>query len=459
MKVLLVNSPTREHPIVRDMAGGLGFDGGSGMVLPPLDLAYIAAGLIAAGHSPEIIDADAKGLGREEVHALIRSKAADAMIATVSLPLLYADCAFVRQAGSYFNGRILVKTGVSYPPILKEILEKSGAVSCIFGECELAAEAVIAGRERRGTAWLENGEFRSGGHLMVEDLDSLPLPARGLLDNKAYTYSLLGPDTTVMQTSRGCPFPCAYYCAYPMVQGKVWRHRSPGHVVREMEDAVRVHGVRNILFRDATFTMDRERTLRICDLILAAGLKVNWWCETRVDRLDAELMGRMREAGCAGMNIGVESGDPEVMETQAKIGLTMAKLRAVRDKARELGLKLHFLLMVGLPRETRMSALGTYRLVRELRPETIGVTILTPYPGTPFYSEAKEKGWIETEDWSEFGGHRPVMHTDAMSGADMLFAQRMLGRLFGRLSARGPAARLKTALLELRFMLWARLGI
>lgn len=454
MKILLVNSPA-ERPVVRDMAGGLGFDGGSAVVLPPLDLAYMAAVLLGKGHQAEILDAGAFGYSREETHNLIRAKAADVVIATVSLPSLYGDCDFLKEICAYFTGKVIAKTSIPYQPILKEILEKSLAGLCIYGECELDIDKMISGEEKRGTAYMDGGRFRMEAQLLVEDLDTLPLPARSLLDNTKYRYVLLGDSATVIQTSRGCPFPCAYYCAYPLVQGIKWRRRSPENVLIEIEDIVRNHGISRILFRDATFTMDKERTLAICDLIIARKIKIQWWCETRVDCLDEGLMRKMRAAGCEGINIGVESGDTEVMENQAKIGMTLEKLKVIREKGRALGLKLHFLLMVGLPKETRESIYMTYRLVAELKPESLGVTVLTPYPGTPFYFEAKEKGWIETENWSEFGGHKPVMHTDALSSGDLDYARNMLNRIAYCLSGPGFLSRLKAKILGLRLKMWA----
>lgn len=454
MNVLLVNSPA-ERPVVRDMAGGLGFDGGSAAVLPPLDLAYMAAVLLGKGHKAEIIDAGAPVLTREKTHSLICAKGADAVIATVSLPSLYGDCAFLKEMGAYFKGKIIAKTGIAYPPILKEILEKSSAALCIYGECELEIDKVISGDEKRGTAFMDGGVFRMEANLLVDDLDALPLPARSLLDNTRYRYVLLGDNTTTMQTSRGCPFPCAYYCAYPLVQGKKWRHRSPEHVLKEIEDIVHNHKISRIFFRDATFTMDKDRTHAICDLIIAGKPGIEWWCETRVDCLDESLMRKMKAAGCVGINIGVESGDPEVMETQAKIGMTFGRLKAIREAARALGLRLHFLLMVGLPQETRRSIYETYKLITELKPETIGVTIVTPYPGTPFYHEAKSNGFIETENWADFGGHNPVMHTAGLTASDLSFARRNLNSVFYYLQRPGPASRFKAGVLILRLKLWA----
>ncbi|MBU2575183.1 MAG: radical SAM protein [Elusimicrobia bacterium] len=455
MRIILVNPPSTV-PMVRDMAGGLGFTSSSPVSsLPPLEFAWMAATLQRKGHEVKIIDPDVCGYGLAAVYENLAEYKPEAVVCAVSLPTLYKDCSFLAGIRKYCAGRIIAKTSISYQPVLKEILQKSAADICVYGECELNIGELILGSSRAGAVWLENGEITSGGDSIIQDLDSLPLPARGLLSNDKYAYSLLGIGTTTMQTSRGCPFPCAYYCAYPLSQGRLWRRRTPEHVLREIEDIVVNHGITKILFRDATFTMDKERASAICDLIISRKIKIQWWCETRVDCLDESLMRKMKAAGCAGMNIGVESGDSEVMETQAKIGMTFGKLKAIREAARALGLRLHFLLMVGLPQETKRSIYETYKLITELKPETIGVTIVTPYPGTPLYHEAKRKGYIETENWADFGGHNPVMHTAGLTAGDLSFARRSLNSIFYYLQRPGLASRFKAVMLILRLKLWA----
>lgn len=454
MKVLLINSPAKEHPVVRDMAGGLGFDGGNGIVLPPLDLAYMAATLLNRGNEVKIIDSDVENYLRADVYRVIQNYKPEVIITTVSLPTLYEDCSFLKKIRQFYSGKIIAKTNITYPPILKEILGKSSVDFCIYGECDINIDKIITGEEKKGMAYLKEGELKVEENSIIKNLDELPLPARNLLPNEKYQYILLGDEVTTMQTSRGCPFPCSYYCPYPLVQGKKWRARSPQHVLREIEDIVKNHNIKKILFRDATFTLDKERAKQICNLVLEKELKVNWWCETRVDCLDKKLMEKMVQAGCKGMNIGVETGDPEVMQTQAKIGMTLEKLKTIRKMAKELGLQLHFLLMIGLPNETKKSLYETYKLICDLKPETMGVCIVTPYPGTPLYAEAKEKGWIETEDWTRFGGHLPVMHTDNLSSQDLLKAQKLLHQEFYLLNEKLLKKWVKSKILEYRFKRW-----
>ncbi len=457
MKTLLINLPTTDHPIVRDMAGGVGFDGGALLVLPPLDLAYMASTLLAKGYEVKIIDCDAEGCLPRDVPEKVKLYGPEIVIAGVSLPNLYQDCQMLKEMRAYTSARIFAKTNINFAPVLKEICQRSIADLCIYGESDIVIDDIIRGEEKRGTAYFQGPEFKVEENIVIEDLDALPLPARNLLPNDKYRYVLLGDKVTTMQTSRGCPYPCAYYCPYPLVQGRSWRSRSPAHVVREIEDIAANYRIDKILFRDATFTLDKERVRNICRLLAEKKINISWWCETRVDCVDYELMRLMKEAGCRGMNIGVETGDPELMRKQAKVGLTIEKLNLIIKSARELKLKLHLLLMIGLPKETRASLYKTYRLIRDLKPESIGVCIVTPYPGTALYEQARQKGWIESEDWTRFGGHCPVMHTDNFSVKDLSRAHRMIVQGFN-LSKKGVLGRLKLLGLDYNFRRWADNG-
>lgn len=418
IKICLLNTPTLfKKPLSRSMAGGLGFDGSKDMVLPPLDLAILAASLIKHDYSVTIIDADPLRLNDEQVVSNVSKGGYDAIIATVSLPTLDNDCAFIKTVRP-LAPKVFVKTMIVEPNILKSVLQQSESDAVIFGECDLHIHDLISGKSTLGTAYVKEGRFKVETCDLIKDLDQLPLPALDLLPLDRYVYPLLGEKVVTMQTSRGCPFPCAYYCPYPLVEGNRWRKQSPDRVILEIEQIVRHHGIRKILFRDATFTLDKERTHQICDGIIDRNIDIIWWCETRVDCLDVMLLKKMKKAGCAGLNIGVETGDTEVLAAQAKKGLTIEKLQELRDAAKEIGVRLHFLLSKGFPKETKKSFVDTYELIMKLRPESLGITIMTPYPGTQLYKEALEKRWIESTKWEDFGGHQFVMHTDHLSRED-----------------------------------------
>ncbi len=445
MRIALINSPSSTvRPVSRSMAGGLGFDGNDEMVLPPLDLAIMAATLRKAGETVDLIDADPLRLDVEGVCERLGDRAWDLFIATASLPTWEQDASFLAELRRrYPKARVFGKTLVREQTVLQALLQRSGADVLIHGEADLSIVDLIHDRSRSGTAWLEPGpngaepvlKFEPGEP--VHDLDQLPFPARDLLPNALYRYPLLGGPVATLQTSRGCPYPCRYYCPYPLVEGTKWRAQGPERVFAELKEIVEGLGITKIYFRDATFTLKQQRIERLCELIIAARWDLEWVCETRVDCLSDALLEKMRAAGCVGLLVGVETGDETVMSLrEVKKGLTVPKLARLREQTRQLGIRLHFLLIVGLPQETRESIVATYDLIQRYQPDTIGVTIITPYPGTPLYAEGLRAGWIDSLQWRDYGGHQVPMHTPNLTRDDLIDGKRFLEEGFAILQRR-----------------------
>ncbi len=445
MRIALINSPSLSvRPVSRSMAGGLGFDGSGDMLLPPLDLAIMAATLHQTGETVDLIDADPLGLDAAAVYARLEGHQWDFIVGTVSLPTLEQDAAFLAELRRrHPEARIAGKTLVRDHAVLKALLEKSAADLVIHGEADLTITDIAYGRSRAGTAWLEAGApdtgplFRFDEGSPVEDLNQLPIPARELLPNERYIYPLLGTPVATLQTSRGCPYPCGYYCPYPLVEGVKWRSQTPERIFAELKEVVEWQGITKIYFRDATFTLNQERVAKLCDLIIAVGWPIEWVCETRVDCLSDILLEKMRAAGCVGLLVGVETGDEQVMHLrEGKKGLTIPMLAHLREKTFQLGIRLHFLLIVGLPQETRESLVATYDLIQRYKPDTIGVTIITPYPGTPLHTEGLREGWIDSQQWKDYGGHQIPMHTPNLTRADMEAGKQFLDEGFALLQRR-----------------------
>lgn len=451
MHIVLINSPSlARRPVSRSMAGGLGFDGGDHLLLPPLDLATMASSLRQVGESVELIDADPLRLDEAGVYRRLEGRTWDVLLATVALPTLDADAAFLAELRRrHPDAKVFAKTLIRDHRTLEALLGRSGADLVIHGEADLSIVDLVAGRSRKGCAWLGQDDGSDSTSLRFEegepvtDLNRLPFPARDLLPNQQYVYPLLGSPVATLQTSRGCPYPCGYFCPYPLVEGVKWRSQSPERIAAEIKEIVERQGITKLYFRDATFTLNQERIERLCDLIVRAGWTLDWMCETRVDCLSDGLMEKMRAAGCVGILIGVETGDEAVMHhREGKKGLTVPRLAHVRDKARRLGIRLHFLLIVGLPKETRESIVATYDLIQRYQPDTIGVTIITPYPGTPLYEEALRRGWIDSMRWGDYGGHQVPMHTPQLSREDLITGKQFLEEGFAILQRRlgeGPS--------------------
>ena len=139
-RVALINTPSlRKRAVSRGMAGGLGFDGAETLVLPPLDLALMASTLRAAGFAVDLIDADPLGLDDDQVYERLHGKAHAAIVASVSLPTLDADAAFLAGLRArHPEAQVFAKTLVRESRVLEELLRKSGAHLVIHGEAELA---------------------------------------------------------------------------------------------------------------------------------------------------------------------------------------------------------------------------------------------------------------------------------------------------------------------------------
>lgn len=426
MKVLFINTPQDAVKLTRDMAGGLGFDATSATILPPLDFAILAAILRKAGHRVKIIDPEVELLAAENVFTLCAKEKPEVIITSFSLPSLVSDAQFAKELKTRFGVKVYAKSGITFAPILKKFLLDSRADACLVGEPEFEMDNILKGKTERGLAFIKRGKLVINMPEPVKELDSLPLPARDLLHNSQYRYPLLGPNTTTIQSSRGCPYACGYYCPYPLVQGRLWRPMSVERVYRELVDIVKKHKIKRVLFRDATFTLDQKRAAQICQQIIANKLKFNWWCETRLNCLNEDLLKLMKKAGCLGMNVGVETGDDEVMKKQGKPGVDLAMLKNIKGITDKLGLKLHYLLLIGLPEESRKTLFSTFDMIRRLQPYSLGVTVMTPYPGTALYDDAVRKGWIESTDWSRYSGNIINMHTDNLRSWEMKFYQKLI---------------------------------
>lgn len=426
--VLLVNTPSVDKTINRDMAGGLGFSAGEGVVLPPLDLLIMAASLRTKGYNVVFVDAIAERIDDVGYFTgLCKTKQIDLVIGNMSLPTCKDDCVFYsRLKKETPSVKLVITTAISEPDIIEYILRESSAGMVIFTECDAVIPEYLEGGRTKGTARLIDGHISIVPQASsMPELDKVPIAARDLLKKDKYKYVLLPGSVTTMNASRGCPFPCAYYCPYPLVQGSKWRMLAPERVIEELI-SIKKLGFQSVFFRDAVFTLDMKRTARICDLMIQNGLDLNWWCETRINVLDEELLKKMRAAGCLGINVGIETLDKDMIQSQGKPGVKLSDVISIRKTAKDAGVRLHFLMIVGLPDENVGTLCSSFKYIKELMPETIGVTIITPYPGTPLYKEAIKDGLLSSSDWGMYNGVSANMHTKYLTESELRFGRFLL---------------------------------
>jgi len=372
--------PAPTGAVVRDFAGGLGFEAAATYVLPPLDMLQLAA-IAHPTHRVHLHDLSFESGYPPFTDWLANDQHDRTAVVQVSLPTLAHDVAFarrVRRRGTRVLLRIPHLSAESW-----KTLDPDPEDEWLVGECEDAFAAVIGGA--RPPDPLATIVARP------TDLDALPFPRRELARGIPYRFPRLGACTTLL-SSRGCPFSCRYYCPYPLAQGTRWRARSAASVVSEIEQVTRDGLATRVLFRDAVFTLNQARAQAICQGIRAAAIPIRFWCETRADLLDEDTVSELAASGCVGVNIGVETGDEDLRLEQLKSGVTDDLLVSLSERLRRHGIQLSLLMMVGWPGETRRSLVRTGDLIGRLRPRSAGFAFPTAYPGTDFHRDLAASG-------------------------------------------------------------------
>jgi radical SAM superfamily enzyme YgiQ (UPF0313 family) len=222
-----------------------------------------------------------------------------------------------------------------------------------------------------------------------------------------------------MFTSRGCPYRCIF--CDKSIFGSKWRARSPKNVLDEMEQIVKDLKIQSIIIYDDLFTLDKERVKEICQGILERDLQFEWKCEGRADRVDAEMLSRMKKAGCTLIAYGVESGNQIGLDYLQK-GITLSQIRRAFKLTHQAGIKPMAYFILGIPVETFAEGLKTIRFAKELNPDYAQFSILSPYQGTKLYDESQAKGWyreIEANNPFDKDQKRPVLLSENWS-ADAL---------------------------------------
>lgn len=292
----------------------------------------------------------------------------------------------------------------------------SGAMPQLFlNECDF----VIRGEPEEAAYRMADG-FQPHGIVeskFIDNLDELPFPKWEIFPYKDYSYmpALKERPFLPVLSSRGCAFTCNY-CPY-LVNYK-WRQRSAKNVLDEIGHLIERFGIKAMLFRDPIFTLDRERTNEIARGILERGYKIRWACETRLDRVDKELLKNMYSAGLRVMNVGIESADTNVVKKASRKPVEIEHQEEMVRYCDELGIRITAFYMFGMPDDTRKTLLDTIGYSKKLNTHVAQFFIFTPFPGTEYFESVKND--IQEKDWERFDCYTPVFRHKNLSNKEIL---------------------------------------
>ncbi len=392
----------------------------------PYGLAALASAARALGHEPVVYDADQDPHARDvdyqglpqrygtylahvadPTHGIWREFRA---VVTANRPQWVGITALTAKMASVLQAASLVRAACPRVPIVvggphamvrpREVLANAPEVDAVVvGEGEpLLRDILVEDREAlRATRGLPGLVTRACDE--VSEAPPADLAALPPVDRLSFVR---GPASTedlgLVMTSRGCPYGCSY-----CFRGGLWRRKVrfvPLETLEEELSGLKRRGVRHVTFKDDVFTLHRERTEAVCDLVARLGM--TWDCVTRADRIDEALLARMRRAGCTGIKIGVETGSRSLMR---RLDRTMS-LELVREACgwlRRAGLHWTAYFMMGLPGESLDDVECTMRLLQEVRPDFASLSGYEAFPGTALFDEALEAGIVkETMGRDEF---------------------------------------------------------
>jgi anaerobic magnesium-protoporphyrin IX monomethyl ester cyclase len=376
-----------------------------------MGMLMLAAVLERAGHSVRLLDANAANhrLTADEIAAIAAEMRPEVIGVTLVTPLVKEA---YRLAESLRSCGAKLIAGGPHATLLPDEPLEHGFDAVVVGEGEPtvveAVEAVLGRAALDGVNGLvyrgaDGRTCHNQPRPPVADLDSLPPPARHLVD--AADFGSTADLHAHIFTSRGCPGRCAY-CAGGLF-GKKFRFRSADSVVDEMISLRRDYGTRHFHFVDDAMSMDRDRMKRICGRLIDEKLGFTWHMMTRVDAVDEELLDLAARAGCVQIDYGVESGEPDTLKRIHKPH-TVEMVRRLIPLTRRHGIRPVVFFILGFPWDTPAAVDATLGLMRKLSPHVEFMpaiaSILIPFPGTELYDCYKEEyglaGWWLSDDRS-----------------------------------------------------------
>jgi len=359
-----------------------------------------------------------------------------------------------RMAKDVSGGRTVVVAGGVYPSVSREaVLEECADIDyAIQGEGEASLVALLGclnsvqnGLDAvDGLIWRDDGRARVNPKVsFVEDLDTLPFPARDLVDIRRFMdrrlsiYGIGDRPSLSLLTSRSCPHQCTF-CNMWMIHGKRWRPRSPENVLEEIDEMVRRWGARDLFIMDDNFTLRPDRVVQLCEGMIRRRYPLRWTTPNGISAKGAtpEMAQAMKAAGCKSVCVAIETGSEEFRRGAMNKRVSNEEISRAVYAFRRAGIPVGGLLMLGMPGESEARFQDTVRFVSQLPLTWIVVSFTYPHVGTRLYDDLIQDGVIDgpvTVVADTYGA--PAFETADFSREELVRRKSLLYRSFYRSKA------------------------
>jgi anaerobic magnesium-protoporphyrin IX monomethyl ester cyclase len=421
MKVLFIEPPKEEWFVMGEY------------LPPPYGIIQLAAYLEKEAKDVEIevLDCNAQHVDWKDLQKHIETSNPD-IVASSSL----ATCntyvvARTLETAKKANPEILTVTGGQhFTTTAQESLEAFPEIDVIVrGEGEQTiTELVRNATDKAAQAKTKGISFRHKGKVvhtpprpLIENLETLPYPGYHLVKNVMHKYHfamMAGSDApyALIEGARGCPHDCTFCTQWQHWEGK-WRAKSPKRIAEEMEFCHQNYGSKFIWLTDDNLGAG-TRINDLADEIIKRKMPddVTWFVQARCDDIvrNKEALPKLRRSGLYWVLLGVENPEPATL-TNFRKGIVPEDARQAVKLLKENGIFAHTMFIIGNRKDTVQSISQVREFAQELDPDFVMFGILTPFPGTEIYEEAKRNGWIEDSNWSHYDMVHAIMPTETLS--------------------------------------------
>lgn len=401
---------------------------------PPLGLAYLAAIAQKKGHAVRIIDGEAENIPVNKMIKQINAFKPDIIGITASTPFYHIAVELAKDL-KQVDVAVPVVVGGPHITILKEKAFSPFFDYAFIGESERSWSKFLdcyeSGEDISGIKGLLYRKGKdiifTGAPELIDDIDSIPIPARHLLKVKNYNLGMVRgrKNFTTIMTSRGCPFKCIF-CSTEVFGYRV-RRRPVQSVINEMKSVISEFNIRHFNILDETLTLDRNYILQLCAMMEKEKLSITFDGGTRANLVDEELISVMAKNGLIRMAFGLEAVDPRMREIIRK-EISLECYSKANQLTNKYGIETLNSVILGLPGETRQTAERTLNFLKNAREiHQVSISIAVPYPGTELCKMAKNGEYglrLLSEDFSKYRRYgSAVMEVNDLSAQDLIMLQ------------------------------------
>lgn len=370
----------------------------------PLGLGYLAAYLKKNGHEPLILDCLRYDYSLSIIKKKIQKIKPDLVGIMIMTPWARSAATVAKIIKEVDKELPVIGGGPHAAFDYENLLKNYNFDYIVIGEGEVTLLKLVdylakkRGKKRRkilGIAYRQKGKvYVNPPRSLISNLDEIPFPARELVKFEDYITNSLLPQAVEIIGSRGCSHRCAFCSSSHF--WKRWRARSPENIIEEIKALIKKYPqIKSFLFYDDNFTLDKERIIHLCRLLIAEGLNRYYWsCLGRADQVDEEMLALMKKAGCQKISYGVESGSPKILKNVDKY-LDLSKVRETIRITRKVGIEALAFFMIGNPGETEATIKQSIRFAKRLKPTSTAWSITQVLPGTKIAAMQPVANFIE----------------------------------------------------------------